>query len=592
MANSANSRLLSVNLATETDFLLARQRAKQIAEILGFDTQDQTRIATSVSEIARNSFEYATNGVVEFHFDRDERPAFRAVVSDEGTGIPKLSKILDGTYISGSGMGVGIAGSRRLMDDMHIESSSSGTIVVLRKFLPRGISLPPIREVADRIGKISPQDIGSFAQAQNREMIRLLGELRDRERDLSQLNQELKETNRGVMVLYSELEDRALELQQVSEMKTKFISGVTHELRTPLNSIVSLAGLLIRRIDGELTAEQEKQVQFIQRSAQNLTEMVNDLLDLAKIEAGKVSPHLSEFTIAEFFAALRGMFRPLATNENVRLVIEENTLVDTRLYTDEGKLAQILRNFISNALKFTERGTVQVQAILVPNGGVRFSVQDTGIGISAEHKDLVWQEWGQIESDQRPKHKGSGLGLSLARQLATLLGGSTWFESTLGEGSTFYVEIPTAVAVIAKPPDRETKDAILIVDDDEVSRYILRRNLVTLTSANLFEAASVVEARRLLTAHNPRVIFLDIIMPEENGLAFAEEIRLRPGMENLPIVLASSKSLTLEEEGFIEKHNLTYINKDRGDAEDQRAALERVLLNLGLNDLHESREEQ
>ena len=125
-------------------------------------------------------------------------------------------------------------------------------------------------------------------------------ELLDREDELAQLNQELKETNRGVMVLYSELEDRAQELQQASEMKTRFISGVTHELRTPLNSIVSLAALLIRRIDGELTAEQEKQVLFIQRSAQNLTEMVNDLLDLAKIEAGKITVKPSEFTIGEY----------------------------------------------------------------------------------------------------------------------------------------------------------------------------------------------------------------------------------------------------------------------------------------------------
>src|ERR1700744_3528073 len=169
---------------------------------------------------------------------------------------------------------------------------------------------------------MAAQDVPLAARAQDEEILRLLNDLRERDSELAQLNQELEETNRGVMVLYSELEDRAIELQQASEMKTRFISGITHELRTPLNSIVSLAGLLIRRIDGELTAEQEKQVLFIQRSAQNLTEMVNDLLDLAKIEAGKVSIKPSEFTIGEFFSALRGMFRPLATNENVQLIFD------------------------------------------------------------------------------------------------------------------------------------------------------------------------------------------------------------------------------------------------------------------------------
>lgn len=578
-----------MNLSVETDFLLARQRSKQIAEFLGFEAQDQTRIATAVSEIARNAYEYAVGGLVEFHFDRAGQPSFRIVVRDKGSGIKQFDQVLDGTYVSSSGMGLGISGSRRLMDDLQLESSDEGTTVVMRKFLPRAITVPTIKELGEKIASIAPQDLGMAAHAQNREMIRLLGELRERERELSQLNQELKETNRGVMMLYSELEDRAIELQQASEMKTRFISGVTHELRTPLNSIVSLSGLLIRRIDGELSAEQEKQVQFIQRSAQNLTEMVNDLLDLAKIEAGKVTPRLSEFTIEEFFAALRGMFRPLATNENVQLLIDEAGAISTRLYTDEAKLSQILRNFISNALKFTERGVVHVRAKLVGDGGICFSVRDTGIGIAGENKDVVWQEWGQIESAQRPKYKGSGLGLPLARQLATLLGGTTWFESTLGEGSTFYVEIPTAVAATVEPGVRpERDDVILMVDDDEVARYILRRNLVTMTSAKLLEASSLVEARRLLASHSARLIFLDIVMPEENGLSFAEELRTEQGMEELPIVLVSSKTLTPDEQTLIERHNLIYINKDRGDAEDQRVALERVLLNLGLNDLHES----
>lgn len=414
------------------------------------------------------------------------------------------------------------------------------------------------------------------------------GELREREDELAQLNQELKETNRGVMVLYSELEDRAQELQQASEMKTRFISSITHELRTPLNSIVSLAGLLIRRIDGELTAEQEKQVFFIQRSAQNLTEMVNDLLDLAKIEAGKVTVRPSEFTIGEFFSALRGMFRPLAANDSVQLVFDENLLESVRLYADEGKFAQILRNFISNALKFTERGTVRVRAELVGETGVRFAVTDTGVGIADENKELVWQEWGQVETDQRPRHKGSGLGLPLARQLATLLGGSVWLESTLGEGSAFYLEVPKAVASAETVELVEPAKAILIVDDDEVARYILRRNLVTLTSAELIEAGSIVDARRSLATFRPSLVFLDIVMPEENGLVFAGELRSAPGTAEIPIVLVSSKPLTAEEQYFIERHGLGYINKERGDAEDQRVALERALMNLGLCDLHQS----
>lgn len=595
MLKTANSRLLTVTLHSEIDFLLARQRAKQIAEVLGFETQDQTRIATAVSEIARNAYEYATEGVVEYFFDRPNKPALRIVVSDRGKGIPDFEEVWDGTYVSSSGMGLGISGSRRLMDDLEIQSSARGTTVTLTKFLPHSMNTPSPSVLAEKLAAASTQDLGAAVHTQNHEMMRLLNELRgreieliDRERELSQLNQELKETNRGVLVLYSELEDRAQELQRASEMKTRFISGITHELRTPLNSIVSLAGLLIRRIDGELTAEQEKQALFIQRSAQNLTDMVNDLLDLAKIEAGKVTMKPSEFTIGEFFSALRGMFRPLAMNENVQLIFEENSLDATRLYADEGKLAQILRNFISNALKFTERGTVRVRVELTGLTGVRFSVEDTGVGIAEENQELVWQEWGQVEADQRPRHNGSGLGLPLSRQLAALLGGSVWLESSLGKGSTFYLEILKAVSVV---PETEKRDApaktILIVDDDEVARYILRRNLVTLTSAELVEASSVGDARRSLATRHPSLVFLDIVMPEENGLAFAEELRLTPETANLPVVLVSSKVLTPEEKSFIERHDLSHIDKERGDTEDQRVMLERMLMNIGLCDLHQ-----
>ena len=577
--------------------MLARQRAKQIADVLGFETQDQTRIATAVSEIARNAYEYASGGIVEYYFDREKRPAFRIAVSDAGKGVPNLEEVWEGTYVSSSGMGLGITGSRRLMDDLKIESSGTGTKVTLTKFLPRGSEVLSPSAIAQRLTAWSAQDLGAAVHTQNHEVIRLLnelrtreGELREREDELAQLNQELKETNRGVMVLYSELEDRAQELQQVSEMKTRFISGISHELRTPLNSIVSLAGLLIRRIDGELTAEQEKQVLFIQRSALNLTEMVNDLLDLAKIEAGKVTVKLSEFTIGEFFSALRGMFRPLATSDNVQLIFEENSLEAVHLHTDEGKLAQILRNFISNALKFTECGTVRVRAELTGEAGVRFAVEDTGIGIADENKELVWQEWGQVEADQRPRHKGSGLGLPLAKQLATLLGGSVWLESTLGEGSGV---LPGGRQ--GRRPCRscsgtvESAKTILIVDDDEVARYILsRRNLVTLPfSAELIEVCSVADARRSLATCHPSLIFLDIVMPEENGLVFAEEMRSAPETQKIPIVLVSSKTLTPEEQCFIERHDLSYINKERGDAEDQRVGIERALMNLGLCDLHQ-----
>jgi CheY-like chemotaxis protein len=365
-------------------------------------------------------------------------------------------------------------------------------------------------------------------------------------------------------------------------------------LRTPLNSIVSLARLMLGHADGPLNPEQEKQVHFILRSAQNLAEMVNDLLDLAKIEAGKSSIAATTFTVQDLFAGLRGMFRPLATNPNVRLVFEspEETL---ELFTDEGKLSQILRNFISNALKFTEEGTVTVTATPIDGRQIRFCVADTGCGIAPEHHDLVMQEWGQAPGGGKTSRaKGSGLGLPLSRSLAELLNGSVGFTSQPGVGSNFYVTLP-ALAQPAQEPAREGADQepahILVVDDDEVARYLLRRQLATLTSAPIEEATNGAEALDAIARSLPRLIFLDLVMPGMSGSEVARRLRAQPGTAHLPVVLHSSKILSPEERQSLEALDLMIITKRPSgstfDAEDeQRAEMERALLEVGLSNLH------
>src|SRR5271156_6376025 len=176
-------------------------------------------------------------------------------------------------------------------------------------------------------------------------------------------------------------------------------------------------------MDGPLTGEQEKQLNFIQNSAVELTEMVNDLLDLAKIEAGRVSISPEWFDMVDLFAALRGMFKPILAHDLVSLIFEEPLEVP-RIYTDDKKLSQILRNFISNALKFTQRGEVRVTAQCKATGWVTFSVADTGIGIAKEHLGVLFQDFIQIDSPIQKRWRGTGLGLSLSKRLAELLGGS------------------------------------------------------------------------------------------------------------------------------------------------------------------------
>ena len=176
-----------------------------------------------------------------------------------------------------------------------------------------------------------------------------------KEKEIAAINIELVETNKGVVALYAELDDRAEQMRHATELKSRFLSYMSHEFRTPLGSISSMARILLDRLDGPLTEEQEKQVGFVKSSAEELTEMVNDLLDLAKVEAGRIIISPAWFEMLDLFSALRGMFKPIVNSQSVDLIFEQPDNVP-KLYTDHTKLSQILRNFISNALKFTPKG--------------------------------------------------------------------------------------------------------------------------------------------------------------------------------------------------------------------------------------------
>ena len=262
-----------------------------------------------------------------------------------------------------------------------------------------------------------------------------------READIELLREELDETNKGVVALYAELDDKAAQLRDANELKSRFLSYMSHEFRTPLTSMTSIAGILLSRLDGPLTPEQQKQVEFIRGATRELTEMVNDLLDLAKVEAGRITISPEWFEMVDLFAALRGMFKPIVATTSVNLTFDEPE-GEIKLYTDDKKVSQILRNFISNALKFTPVGEVRVSARMLDADRVEFAVSDTGIGIAPEHIPNLFTDFVQLDVRLQKRLRGSGLGLSLARKFAELLGGHVGVESELGKGSRFFVVLP------------------------------------------------------------------------------------------------------------------------------------------------------
>lgn len=285
-------------------------------------------------------------------------------------------------------------------------------------------------------GAPEPQRPEEFQQLQE------LQQLRD---ETAALRMELDETNQGVLALYAELDTQAEELRQASDLKSRFLSYMSHEFRTPLGSILSIASLLDDELDGPLSLEQHKQVSFVRAAARELSDMVDDLLDLAKIEAGRITISPAWFDMLDLFAALRGMFRPIVDATSVDLIFEEPVGIP-RLYTDDKKLAQILRNFISNSLKFTQHGEVRVSTRMENDGEIRFAVSDTGIGIPSELHSKLFDDFSQVDSPLQKRFRGTGLGLSLCKRFAALLGGRVGLESTPGVGSTFFVIIPLAIA--------------------------------------------------------------------------------------------------------------------------------------------------
>ena len=383
--------------------------------------------------------------------------------------------------------------------------------------------------------------------------------------------------------MHGELEASAQELRRASELKTRFLSNMSHEFRTPLNSILALTRLLLARTDGDLTAEQEKQVRYIADAAVGLTDLVNDLLDIAKVEAGKLEVKPSRFTVSDLFGALRGLLRPLKASEDVELIFEEPSGVPI-LFNDEGKVTQILRNFISNALKYTNAGAIRVSALFKEPDRILFAVQDTGIGIPKEFQDLIFHEFEQVPGIFQAKHKGTGLGLPLSRKLAELLRGTIAVDSAPGKGSTFFLDLPArwspegSATMLPASLSSSPRPRVLIVDDEEAFRYVMRR-MIDAQQYEILEAADGDTALMAAQSVHPDIIILDINLPQRDGYTVLSELASDDKTRGIPVIMSTSLVLTDRDRARL-AHSYAILSK---------AVLSRDLLSVTLSDALQKR---
>ncbi|CAB3628556.1 histidine kinase [Achromobacter marplatensis] len=394
--------------------------------------------------------------------------------------------------------------------------------------------------------------------------------------ELEQTNANLESQADQLLRVQDALTEKARQLSQASQFKSEFLANMSHELRTPLNSTLILAKLLSDNKPGNLSAEQVKYAQTIYSAGSDLLTLINDILDLSKIEAGQATVEVEQVAVAPMLQRLLEPLRPMALDKGLALELDIDPAVPASLHTDAQRLGQVLKNLLSNALKFTQRGTVALRVSRVARDRVAFAVQDTGIGVPADQQELIFEAFRQADGSTHRKFGGTGLGLSISRDLATLLGGSLSVTSTPGQGSVFTLEVPvrleetpsvpgaqsgaapatpfmlpkTAPVVprrdapaapapkAAAPSGPEPERSILVIEDDERFAGILS-DLAREMGFGCFVAHTATDGLELATRERPNAIVLDINLPDFSGLGVLDQLKRNPQTRHIPVHVVS-----------------------------------------------------
>jgi CheY-like chemotaxis protein len=408
--------------------------------------------------------------------------------------------------------------------------------------------------------------------------------LENQQAELEQTNEQLAEQasnldlkNTALTTAQDQLRERALELERASRYKSEFLANMSHELRTPLNSSLILAKLLSDNAGGNLNEEQVRFAQTIYSAGNDLLNLINDILDISKVEAGKLELVPEELPLRRVIESLARTFEPLARQKALEFSLTVEPNVPMAIHTDRQRLEQILKNLLSNAVKFTDAGRVSVTVSANADGWVQFVVRDSGIGIAPDQQDKIFDAFHQADGSTARKYGGTGLGLSISRDLTNLLGGTLTLASTQGEGSTFTLSLPRNGAVAATPPapqlvhaappvrtaapapaevqeaqpaaprfedDRAEpaegrRTALVIEDEPEFARILYGlahdmefRCLVALTAG---------EGLELAAAENPDAILLDMRLPDRSGLSVLQQLKDNPSTRHIPVHVVSSQ---------------------------------------------------
>lgn len=437
-------RLMTVAIKTELDVVACRQRARQIAALCSFRAQDQVKIATAVSELARNVFEYAHAGKVEFAVTADTVPQALVIrIADEGPGIDNLDLVLSGRYESTTGLGLGILGARRLVEQCDITTVKGvGTTILLRKTMPADaptITTAKLGTIGAQLAALPANVMLSEVQQQNRELVDALAALQERQDELLKLTQALESTNRSIADLNMRLDERALRLEGADRRKDEFLAILSHELRGPLSAAGMAAQLLAVPPVTEGRAGQLGQV--ITRQVGHMTRLVEDLLDVSRVSRGLVVLDKKPVDLCGIVRDAVEQVGPFIKTKSHNIVVSLPSK-PCWIAGDRTRLVQIVANLLSNATRYTPEGGRITVCLGIDESVATLTVKDNGIGLAPELLPYLFDLYVQAERSSSGKNGGLGLGLALVKSLVEAHGGEVSAESGGKDlGSIFTVRL-------------------------------------------------------------------------------------------------------------------------------------------------------
>jgi len=478
-----------MNAIEKTDVEKLLKNVKSISTKMGFSNLDSIKIITVISELSRNLYGHPSGGQIIFELARDKKKyGIKIIFKVKGGSNESISNLFCGDFKSKNEIGIGLIGVKKLIDDFRIESNDMEMQIIMIKWIhsKKTLSTKLSSEISKEFAKISEsfiiviekhpkeETLVDIENIRKKNMIvwNLINEL---EKELKNKNELLKETrkelnisNEEVMNVMTELENSNKKLQntmeglersnmkqklyldqlnhmnirlkELDQLKSMFLASMSHELRTPLNSIIGFTSWLLMGMEGDLNEEQKEQLSMVKSSANLLLDLINDILDISKIEAGKVDLDIEKFEIAEVVNDVVNSVLPLVKDKGLNLIynVPEGIIINN----DKRRIKQILMNLVSNAIKFTDQGNVKIEGKLLTNKDLEVIVSDSGIGIKKEDMEKLFKPFQQIDMSSTRRHAGTGLGLHLSKKLLNLLQGDISVKSQFGKGSEFKFIIP------------------------------------------------------------------------------------------------------------------------------------------------------